>query len=478
MGLGVAAQPMNLAYCFLGVFLGTLVGVLPGIGALAAISLLLPGHLPHPRRPRRSSSRWRASTMARNTAARPPPSCWISPRDAIIGRHLSRWLSAMAKNGRAGLAPVRHHHRLAWSAPWWAWCCWCFFRRPSPSSASSSARPRFFSMMLLGLVAASSMSGGSAAKGLATVVLGLLLGTIGTDVGNSGTARYDFDIPELQDGINLVALAMGLFGVAEVVRSIEFGRHPTSSPTRCRCGRWCRPDRSSAPRSSPCCAARRWARRCWGAAGRRALDRRLHGLCDREAGRTKDPGRFGQGAIEGISAPESANNASAQTAFVPSLSLGIPGDAVMAVMLGALIIHGIAPGPMLIQPAARALLGFGGQLPDRQRDAGDPEPADHRALGGAAARSLRLDVPGHPGLRRPRRVQRQQQSLRHLHGGCAGRAGLCVDGAEIRAGTLAAGATSSVTMLEENLRRGLLLSLAAIHLDLHRAPDPAPRCWP
>ncbi len=203
----------------------------------------------------------------------------------------------------------------------------------------------FFSMMVLGLVAASSMTAGSAAKGLCMVVFGLLLGMVGTDV-NSGVARFSFDVPELTDGINLIALAMGLFGVAEVVRCInsaDTSRKPdkvtlkSMVPSRAEFRATVKPMvRGSAlgsalgalPGVGPSIAAFMSY----------AIEKKV----------AKDPSRFGHGAIEGITAPESANNAAAQTAFVPSLSLGIPGDAVMAVMLGALIIHGIQPGPMLI----------------------------------------------------------------------------------------------------------------------------------
>jgi TctA family transporter len=351
MGLGVAAQPMNLAYCFLGVFLGTLVGVLPGIGALAAISLLLPVtyHIPPTSAIIMLAGVYYGAQYGGSTAAillnlPGTPSSAVTCLDGY----------PMAKNGRAGLALFVT--TIASLVGAMAGLVLLVLFSPAIAELGLKFGPtEFFSMMLLGLVAASSMSGGSAAKGLATVVLGLLLGTIGTDV-NSGTARYDFDIPELQDGINLVALAMGLFGVAEVVRSINSAdthKQPDKVPmramvpTRQEFGATIKPMlRGSAlgsalgalPGVGPSIAAFMAY----------AIEKRV----------AKDPGRFGKGAIEGISAPESANNASAQTAFVPSLSLGIPGDAVMAVMLGALIIHGIAPGPMLISQQPELFWGL------------------------------------------------------------------------------------------------------------------------
>jgi TctA family transporter len=199
------------------------------------------------------------------------------------------------------------------------------------------------------------MTAGSAAKGLSMVVFGLLLGMVGTDV-NSGVARFSFDVPELMDGINLIALAMGLFGVAEVVRCInsaDMDRKPekvalkSMVPSREEFRATLKPmARGSAlgsalgalPGVGPSIAAFMAY----------AIEKKM----------AKDPSRFGQGAIEGITAPESANNAAAQTAFVPSLSLGIPGDAVMAVMLGALIIHGIQPGPMLITEQPQLFWGL------------------------------------------------------------------------------------------------------------------------
>jgi putative tricarboxylic transport membrane protein len=341
LGLQVAADPINLLYCFFGVFLGTVVGVLPGIGALAAISLLLPitYHIPPTAAIIMLAGVYYGAQYGGSTASillnlPGTPSSAVTCLDGY----------PMARKGKAGVALfVTTIASLAG-----AMSGLVLLTLFSPVIAEIGLKfgpAEFCAMMLLGLVAASSVSAGSAVKGLSMMVLGLLLGMVGTDI-NSGAARFSFDIPELMDGINLVALAMGLFGVAEVVRcinsadtnrKIENISLRSLMPSRDEFKATVKPmARGSAlgaslgalPGVGPSIAAFMAY----------AIEKKV----------AKDPSRFGQGAIEGVTAPESANNAAAQTAFVPSLSLGIPGDAVMAVMLGALIIHGIQPGPMLI----------------------------------------------------------------------------------------------------------------------------------
>lgn len=341
LGLQVAVEPLTLAYCFFGVFLGTVVGVLPGIGALAAISLLLPltYHMPPTAAIIMLAGVYYGSQYGGSTAAillnlPGTPSSAVTCLDGY----------PMAKKGKAGVALFVT--TIASLVGAMSGLVLLVLFSPAIAELGLKFGPaEFFAMMVLGLVAASSMTVGSAAKGLCMVVFGLLLGMVGTDV-NSGVARFSFDVPELMDGINLVALAMGLFGVAEVVRCInseDTNRKPekvtlkSMAPTREEFKATVKPmARGSAlggmlgalPGVGPSIAAFMSY----------AIEKKM----------ARDPSRFGRGAIEGITAPESSNNAAAQTAFVPSLSLGIPGDAVMAVMLGALIIHGIQPGPMLI----------------------------------------------------------------------------------------------------------------------------------
>jgi putative tricarboxylic transport membrane protein len=187
------------------------------------------------------------------------------------------------------------------------------------------------------------------------VVLGLILGMVGTDI-NSGQFRFTFGIPAMSDGISLVALAMGLFGVAEILTNVAAGQLPSLEKTRISF-------RSMIP-----------TRQDW---------KEFRGACARGSGigsfigmlpgtgptiaaflsyavekkLARDPSRFGKGAIEGVTAPEAANNASVQAAFIPTLTLGVPGDAIMAVMIGGLLIHGITPGPQLITEQAALFWG-------------------------------------------------------------------------------------------------------------------------
>lgn len=341
LGLQVASEPSTLWYCFFGVFLGTFVGVLPGIGSLAAISLLLP--MTYHMQPTAAiimlagvyyGAQYGSSTASILLNLPGSPASAVTCLDGY----------PMASKGRAGVALFVT--TIASLVGAMSGLILLILFSPLIAEVGLKFGPaEFFSMMVLGLVAASSMSSGSAAKGLAMVVLGLLLGMVGTDV-NSGVPRFDFGIPELMDGINLVALAMGLFGVAEVVRCInsaDANKQPEKVTMRSMM-----PAKGEMKGAYPAMLRGSALGSALGAlpgVGPSIAAFMSYAIEKRVA---KDPSRFGKGAVEGISAPESANNAAAQTAFVPSLSLGIPGDAVMAVMLGALIIHGITPGPMLI----------------------------------------------------------------------------------------------------------------------------------
>lgn len=347
LGLQVASDPTILWYCFLGVFLGTAVGVLPGIGALAAISLLLP--MTYHMSPTAAivmlagvyyGAQYGGSTASILMNLPGGPSAAVTCLDGY----------PMAKQGKAGKALFITTIASLVGAMIGLVLLVLF----SPVIAEVGLKfgpAELFSMMVLGLVAASSMGTGSPVKGLAMVVMGVLLGMVGTDV-NSGAARFTFDIPELMDGINLVALAMGLFGVAEVVRNIH-GQDDSQKVEKVTL-RSMIPAREEMKRSYPA-MLRGSALGALPGVGPSIAAFMSYAIEKRVA---KDPSQFGQGAVQGISAPESANNAAAQTAFVPSLSLGIPGDAVMAIMLGALIIHGITPGPMLINEQPEMFWGL------------------------------------------------------------------------------------------------------------------------
>jgi TctA family transporter len=213
----------------------------------------------------------------------------------------------------------------------------------------------YFSMMFLGLIAASTLATGSVLKGLAMVVFGLLLGTVGTDI-NSGVSRFDFGTPNLMDGISLVALAMAIFGIAEVISTVNIKRD--SKVAQKITFRSMVPTADDAKRSIMPMLRGTGIGGFFGALPGTGASIASFMAYAVEKKVAKDPSRFGKGAIEGIAAPESANNAAAQTAFVPTLSLGIPGDAVMALMLGALIIHGIQPGPLLMSQQPELFWGL------------------------------------------------------------------------------------------------------------------------
>jgi putative tricarboxylic transport membrane protein len=340
LGIGAAFSPTTLLYCFIGVFVGTLIGVLPGIGALATISLLLP--ITYHLEPTAAivmlagvyyGAQYGGSTASILLNLPGTPSSAVACLDGY----------PMAKAGRAGVALFMTTIASFVGAMIGLVIMAAF--TPSIAELGLKFGPyEYFAMMLLGLIAASTLATGSPAKGIAMVVLGLLLGMVGTDI-NSGQPRFDFEIPELMDGINLVALAMGVFGVAEVINSVNNVRGGKAEKITMRS---MMPTLSEVRRSFFPMLRGSGVGSFFGAlpGTGASIASFMSYAVEKKVSRT--PERFGKGAIEGITAPEAANNAAVQTAFVPTLSLGIPGDAVMALMLGALIIHGIQPGPLMI----------------------------------------------------------------------------------------------------------------------------------
>ncbi len=340
LGFSSALSPVTLLYCFGGVFLGTLIGVLPGIGALATISLLLPitYHMTPSAAIIMLAGVYYGASYGGSTASillnlPGTPSAAVACLDGY----------PMSKQGRAGVALFMTTVASFVGAIIGLFIMAAF--TPSIAELGLKFGPaEYFAMMLLGLIAASTIASGSPVKGIAMVVLGLLLGMVGTDV-NTGVARYSFDVPELTDGINLVALAMGIFGISEVINSInQIHRGKAEKITF----RSMIPTRDDTKRSVVPILRGAGVGSFFGAlpgTGSSIASFMSYAIEKKTA---REPERFGRGAIEGVTAPESANNAAVQTAFVPTLSLGIPGDAVMALMLGALIIHGIQPGPMMI----------------------------------------------------------------------------------------------------------------------------------
>jgi putative tricarboxylic transport membrane protein len=346
LGFEAALAPVTLLYCFIGVLLGTLIGVLPGIGALATISLLLP--VTYHLQPTAAivmlagvyyGAQYGGSTASILLNLPGTPSSAVACLDG----------NPMAKAGRAGVALFMTTIASFVGAMIGLVILMVF--TPTIAELGLKFGPyEYFAMMLLGLIAASTLASGSPAKGIAMVVLGLILGMIGTDV-NSGVSRFDFGRPELMDGLNLVALAMGVFGVSEVISSVN--RIKRGGKAEKISMRSMMPTRAEWRASVMPMLRGSGVGSFFGAlpGTGASIASFMSYAVEKKVSRT--PERFGKGAIEGLTAPEAANNAAVQTAFVPTLSLGIPGDAVMALMLGALIIHGIQPGPLMIaeQPA-------------------------------------------------------------------------------------------------------------------------------
>lgn len=342
-GFQTAFSLQNLMYCFIGVFLGTFVGVLPGIGALATISMLLPLTFYVP--PTTAlimlagiyyGTQYGGSTASILMNLPGTPSSAVTCLDGY----------PMSNNGRAGVA-LFVTTLASFIGGSIGIVILTLFSPALAEVALAFGPAEYFAMMLLGLVAASTLSQGSPVKGIAMVLVGLCLGMVGTDV-QTGQQRYTFGIPELSDGFNLVAIAMGLFGVGEVIASVNKIRDQKADSRQKITFRSMVPTRDD------------WSRFWWPmfrGTGVGSFFGALPGTGTTisafmayavEKKISKTPERFGKGAVEGVVSPEAANNAASQTAFIPTLTLGIPGDAVMALMLGAMIIAGVQPGPRLI----------------------------------------------------------------------------------------------------------------------------------
>jgi putative tricarboxylic transport membrane protein len=347
LGLGVQAalSPINLLYCFVGVLLGTAIGVLPGLGPIATIAMLLPA-----------------------TFTLPPVSALIMLAGIFYGAQYGGSTTAilvnlpgetssvvtaldgyqMARQGQAGVALAT----AAIGSFFAGTVCTFLVAAFGPILAQFALKfgpAEYFSLMVLGLVASIVLASGSLLHALGMIVLGLLLGLVGTDV-NSGVQRFGFELPQLADGIGFVVVAMGMFGMGEIITNLEHERTRELMikrvtgllPSKAEIKRIIGPIlRGTAlgsalgvlPGGGPTLAS----------FAAYSLEKKL----------SRTPSRFGKGAIEGVAAPEAANNAGAQMSFIPMLTLGIPSNATMALMIGAMIIQGIQPGPsvMVEQPA-------------------------------------------------------------------------------------------------------------------------------
>ena len=351
-GLAVATSGASLLYCLVGVTLGMLVGVLPGIGPLAALSMLFPFtfHLDATQALIMLAGIWYGTAYGSSTAA-----ILLNVPGEASSAVTSLDGYPMAKQGRAGVALfVAALSSLVGGSI--GIVVLMAFAPAIAEYAIEFGPTEYFALMLLGLVAAASMSTGSMVKGLAMVTFGVLLGTVGTDL-STGAYRFVFGVPKLADGIDIAALAMGLFGVAEIIVSVRPAGEVTVNARGITLrSMW--PTREDLRRSA-------WPTLRGSAIG--AFFGTLPGTGPAiatffayaaEKRVARDPSRFGRGAIEGVASPEAANNAAVQTAFIPTLMLGIPGSAAMAIMIAMLMIQGIAPGPTIMTQAPTLFWGL------------------------------------------------------------------------------------------------------------------------
>jgi putative tricarboxylic transport membrane protein len=342
LGFVTALSLNNLLFCFAGVLLGTAIGVLPGLGPLATIAMLLPI----------------------TTQIQEPVTALIMLAGIYYGAQYGGSTTAilinvpgeissvvttldgyrMAQNGRAGPALA-----MAAIGSFVAGCVSTLLiavaAKPLSELAFSFGSAEYFSLMILGLVGAVVLSHGSLLKALCMVGCGLLVGSIGTDV-NSGTIRFNFGFDELYDGVELTSIAIGVFGLAEIIKNLEGGNNrqtgvapvgrlmPTADDFR----------RSIGPILRGSALGSLLGILPGGGA---VLSSFSSYVLEKKISRT--PERFGHGAIEGLAGPESANNAGAQTSFIPMLTLGLPSNAVMALMIAAMMIHNVIPGPQVMK---------------------------------------------------------------------------------------------------------------------------------
>ena len=343
LGFGVAFTTTNLIYAFIGCLLGTLIGVLPGVGPIATIAMLLPA-----------------------TYALPPVAALIMLAGIYYGAQYGGSTTAilvnlpgesssvvtiidghqMAKRGRAGPALA-----AAGIGSFFAGCVGTLilaaFAAPLTEVAFKFGPAEYFSLMVLGLIGAVVLASGSLLKAVAMIILGLLLGLVGTDV-NSGVARFSFDIPELTDGIGFIIIAMGVFGYGEIIANLSVKEEDREVFTDKVSNLY--PNWEDIKLMTPAILRGTALGSMLGILpGGGALLAAFAAYTVEKKTKLK-PGEvpFGKGNIRGVAAPESANNAGSQTSFIPLLTLGIPPNAVMALMVGAMTIHNIQPGPQVM----------------------------------------------------------------------------------------------------------------------------------
>ena len=341
-GFGVALEPHNLMFCFIGVLIGNMVGVLPGMGPLATISILLPltfGIKPVGAILMLAGVMYGAQyggaicSILLNLPCHPPHA--VTCLDGY----------PMTKQGRGGVA-LGVTVLASFVGASWGITEMVFLSPLLVRAALQFGPAEICSLMLLGLLAGSTLARGSPIKGVAMTVLGLMLGIVGSDI-ETGSERFTFGLAQLDDGIELIALALGLFGIAEFMNSINQIVETNTKYSKVRL-RDMRPSKADLKQSffpmlrgtiiGSLCALIPGTGPTIASFVSYAAEKKI----------SKTPERFGHGAIEGVVCPEASTHSSVQGDFIPTMSLGIPGDAVMALLLGALMIQGIVPGPQLI----------------------------------------------------------------------------------------------------------------------------------
>jgi TctA family transporter len=336
-GFGVAVSLQNLAYCFVGVLVGTLIGVLPGIGPLATIAMLLPITYGVPAEAALImlagiyyGAQYGGSTTAILVNLPGETSSIVTCIDGY----------QMARQGRAGpaLATAAFASFFAGTV---GTLLIALCAPPLAEFALKFGSPEYFSLMLMGLVAAAVLTQGDMAKSLAMVTLGLLLGIVGNDI-HSGIPRFAFGITELSDGIGFIVLAVGVFAIAEIIANLGAPDEPRTAASGVK---GLMPTREDVKQSVAPILRGTGIGAFFGVLPGTGPAVASFASYMLEKKIARDPSRFGHGAIEGVAGPEAANNADAQCKFIPMLTLGLPVSGVMALMLGALTMQGIQPGP-------------------------------------------------------------------------------------------------------------------------------------
>ena len=340
LGLQTAGSLNNLFYCLIGTILGTAIGVLPGLGPVATIAMLLPITFGLP--PVSSlimlagifyGAQYGGSTTAILINLPGESSSIVTTLDG----------HAMAKQGRAGKA-LATAALVSFFAGSVTTVLIALFSPPLAEVALKFGPSEYFSLMVLGLVASVVLAHGSLVNALGMIVLGLLLGIVGTDV-NSGIARYSFDVPDLVDGINFVVVAMGIFGLGEIIGNLE-DESERSLVVKKVTGLMLNKEDFKAIAAPTVRGTMLGSILGILPGGGAMLSSFAAYALEKKV--SKNKANFGKGAIEGVASPEAANNAGAQSSFIPMLTLGIPSNPVMALMIGAMIIQGIQPGPTVM----------------------------------------------------------------------------------------------------------------------------------